>query len=209
MLPTVPRAYTIDAVLADPIELNSRLGTYTNFVNLLDLAALAVPAACAPTACPFGITLIAPAGRDAALASLGRVFHADTGLPLGATGYAAAAARAVPALPADEVAIAVVGAHLSGMPLNGELRALDGRLLEKSITAPTSSSMHSTRRRRNPACSGSSPAQAAAMKLELEALSAAAFGEFVSPDAAAALDRHDPTGRRPRREGILSSSPRP
>jgi allophanate hydrolase len=85
-VPTVPTAYTIAQVEADPIALNSRLGTYTNFVNLLDLCALAVPAALRADGIPFGITLIAPAGQDAALASIGRVFHADTELPLGATG---------------------------------------------------------------------------------------------------------------------------
>ena len=65
-LPTIPRAYTVDEVLADPIELNSRLGTYTNFVNLFDLCALAVPAAILPDGIPFGVTLIGRAGDDAA-----------------------------------------------------------------------------------------------------------------------------------------------
>jgi allophanate hydrolase len=87
-LPTIPRAYTIDEVLADPIELNNRLGTYTNFVNLLDLCALAVPAAMLPDGVPFGITLIGRAGSDALIAAVGRRFHADTALPLGATGRA-------------------------------------------------------------------------------------------------------------------------
>jgi allophanate hydrolase len=83
-LPTAPTAYTIAQVLADPIQLNSRLGTYTNFVNLLDLCALALPASITPVGIPFGITLIAPGGQDARLAEIGRVFHADTKLPLGA-----------------------------------------------------------------------------------------------------------------------------
>jgi allophanate hydrolase len=83
-LPTAPAAYTLQQVAADPIGLNSRLGTYTNFVNLLDLCALALPAAIGEQRVPFGITLIAPAGQDAKLASIGRVFHVDTALPLGA-----------------------------------------------------------------------------------------------------------------------------
>ena len=83
-LPTAPTAYTIAQVLADPIQLNSRLGTYTNFVNLLDLCGLAVPAAITGDAVPFGITLLAPGGQDARLAEIGRAFHADTKLPLGA-----------------------------------------------------------------------------------------------------------------------------
>jgi allophanate hydrolase len=84
VLPTVPTIYTVAQVLDDPIALNSRLGTYTDFVNLLDLCALAVPAAMRDDGVPFGITLIAPAGDDAGLASIGRAFHAATGLPLGA-----------------------------------------------------------------------------------------------------------------------------
>src|ERR1700730_10945568 len=85
-LPTIPRAYRVDEMLADPIELNSRLGTYTNFVNLLDLCALSVPAAILPGGIPFGVTLIGRAGEDAALAAVGRLFHAETELPMGATG---------------------------------------------------------------------------------------------------------------------------
>jgi allophanate hydrolase len=100
-LPTVPTVYTVEQVLADPIGLNSRLGTYTNFVNLLDLCALAVPAAMRADGTPFGITLIAPAGADAALASIGRAFHADTALPLGATGKPQPPLAAIPALAAE------------------------------------------------------------------------------------------------------------
>jgi allophanate hydrolase len=135
-LPTVPTVYTVEQVLADPIALNSRLGTYTNFVNLLDLCALSVPAAMRADGTPFGVTLIAPAGCDAALASIGRAFHADTGLPLGATGEAQPPLAAIAPRAADgEIALAVVGAHLSGMPLNRELTASGARLLEESATA--------------------------------------------------------------------------
>jgi allophanate hydrolase len=84
VLPTAPTIYSVEQVLADPIGLNSRLGTYTNFVNLLDLCGLAVPASMRPDGLPFGITLLAPAGQDAALAAIGRHFHAATKLPLGA-----------------------------------------------------------------------------------------------------------------------------
>ena len=84
-LPTIPHAYTVKEVLADPVELNSRLGTYTNFVNLLDLCAVAVPAAMLPGGLPFGVTLIGRAGDDARIAAIARAFHADTALALGAT----------------------------------------------------------------------------------------------------------------------------
>ena len=86
---------------------------------------------------PFGITLLAPGGADARLAEIGRVFHADTALPLGALKEPQPALTPTSKSPADgEAAVAVVGAHLSGLPLNGELRALGGRLLETAKTAP-------------------------------------------------------------------------
>jgi allophanate hydrolase len=136
VLPTAPTTYTVAQVLANPIELNSRLGTYTNFVNLLDLCGLALPASLNDDGTPFGITLLAPSGQDARLASLGRVFHADTGLSLGALGLAQPQLAPLDnGLRNGEVAIAVVGAHLSGMALNGELKALDGRLLRATTTA--------------------------------------------------------------------------
>jgi allophanate hydrolase len=85
-LPTAPTLYTIEQILADPVELNSRLGIYTNFANMLDLCGLAVPAALHVNNRPFGITLMAPGGNDGILAAVGRLFHADTALPLGALG---------------------------------------------------------------------------------------------------------------------------
>src|SRR5262249_55520760 len=131
VLPTAPTAYSTAQVLANPIELNSRLGTYTNFVNLLDLCGLAVPAAMRPDGIPFGITLLAPAGHDAQLANVGRVFHADTKLKMGSKDVTPPPLASLPTRAGDgEIAIAVVGAHLSGMALNGELQALGGRLLE-------------------------------------------------------------------------------
>jgi allophanate hydrolase len=84
VLPTAPTIYTCEQVLADPIRLNSRLGTYTNFVNLLDLCAAAVPAALHGDGTPFGITFITPGGQDALAASLAKAFHALTGVAPGA-----------------------------------------------------------------------------------------------------------------------------
>ena len=137
VVPTTPTIYTVEQVLADPIHLNSRLGTYTNFVNLLDLCALAVPASMRPDGAPFGVTLLAPAGEDAALAAIGRQFHHSTGLPLGALKYPQPPLAKLPAVPATgEIGIAVVGAHLSGMPLNGELHSAGGRLVARTKTAP-------------------------------------------------------------------------
>jgi allophanate hydrolase len=182
VLPTMPTAYTVAQVTADPIGLNSRLGTYTNFVNLLDLCGLAVPAAMHANGTPFGITLLAPAGEDAALAALGREFHADTGLPLGATGRAQPPLNPVSRLTADgEIALAVVGAHLSGMALNGELKSFGARFLERTATAADY---------RLFALAGTAPpkpgllrvgaGKGAAIELEIWAMSAEKFGAFVA-----------------------------
>jgi allophanate hydrolase len=182
VLPTAPTIYTVEQVLADPIGLNSRLGTYTNFVNLLDMCGLAVPASMRPDGIPFGVTLLAPAGEDAALAAIGREFHHASGLPLGALKKPQPPLTPTPAEPSKaEVAIAVVGAHLSGMPLNSELRAVGGRLLERTATAP---------HYRLYALSGTKPAKpgllrvkngaGASIEVEVWALSESAFGRFVA-----------------------------
>ncbi|MBX3536644.1 MAG: allophanate hydrolase [Chelatococcus sp.] len=135
MVPTAPRPVTLAEMTADPIGANSLLGRYTNFVNLLDLCALAVPASLAADGTASGATFIAPNGHDAALAGIGSAFHAASALPLGATGapYLAAAALPAAALP-GMVEIGVVGAHLSGMPLNGELTRLGGSFLRATTT---------------------------------------------------------------------------
>jgi len=181
VLPTAPTVYSTAQVLANPIELNSRLGTYTNFVNLLDLCALAVPAAIRPDDIPFGITLLAPPGQDARLASIGRVFQADTKLTLGA--------RSVPqppladlsaSLSGDEIAIAVVGAHLSGMVLNGELKTLGGRLLEATVTAPDYRLYALDTVPPKPGMLRVEAGTGASIELEIWALRAASFGKFVA-----------------------------
>jgi len=181
VLPTAPTAYSTAQVLANPIELNSRLGTYTNFVNLLDLCGLALPAAMRPDGIPFGITLLAPAGHDAQLASIGRAFHADTKLTMGANGLTQPPLAAPSTgLVGDEIAIAVVGAHLSGMALNGELQALNGRLLEATTTAPDYKLYALDTTPPKPGMLRVDAGTGTAIKLELWALSAAAFGKFVA-----------------------------
>ena len=181
VLPTAPTAYSTAQVLANPIELNSRLGTYTNFVNLLDLCGLALPASMRADGIPFGITLLAPAGRDAELASIGRAFHADTKLKMGAKGLTQPPLVAPSSkLNGDEIAIAVVGAHLSGMALNGELQALNGRLLEATATAPDYKLYALDTTPPKPGMLRIDPGKGTAIKLELWALSAAAFGKFVA-----------------------------
>jgi allophanate hydrolase len=181
VLPTAPTAYSTAQVLANPIELNSRLGTYTNFVNLLDLCGLALPAAMRADGIPFGITLLAPAGHDAQLASIGRVFHADTNLKMGSKGLTQPPLPALPSgVSGDEIAIAVVGAHLSGMALNGELKALGGRLIEEAATAPDYTLYALSTTPPKPGMLRVEAGKGYQIELELWALSAAAFGKFVA-----------------------------
>jgi allophanate hydrolase len=136
MVPTAPTHPDFAQVRADPLGVNAALGTYTNFVNLLGWSALAVPAGSTAGGLPFGVTFIGPAQADAALAAWGRRWAQALDLPLGATGQrrpAAAPCRepaTEPALP-----IAVVGAHLSGLPLNGQLLERGARLLRATTTA--------------------------------------------------------------------------
>ncbi|MFT8242634.1 allophanate hydrolase [Roseomonas sp. BN140053] len=137
VVPTIPRPRTTADLAADPIGPNSELGTYTNFVNLLDLCALAVPGAFRPDGLPAGITLIAPSGRDALLAAAGAALHAAAGERLGASTAPVppAPSAAAAALP-GEIELVVVGAHLSGMPLNDELTSRGARFLRAVDTAP-------------------------------------------------------------------------
>jgi allophanate hydrolase len=137
LVPTAPTHYRIDQMLANPVELNRNLGAYTNFVNLLDYAAISVPSAIRPDGLPFGITLIGPCGSDWQLAELGQRYHHCTGLLQGATREPLPAPQPLAGLmPAPTVKVAVVGAHLSGMPLNGQLTDRDAVLVGRSETAP-------------------------------------------------------------------------
>jgi allophanate hydrolase len=136
--PTLPRPYTRAQVLADPVARNTRLGHYTNHVNLLDLCALAVPAGFLASGLPFGVTLQAPAGHDSALLALGDRLHRALNETLGASGLPLAG---TPPLIDDSQGearfpIAVCGGHMQGLPLNGELTGLGGRLRERTHTAP-------------------------------------------------------------------------
>jgi len=142
MTPTAATIFEVAAVEADPIELNSRLGYYSNFVNLLDLAAVAVPAGFRKDGLPFGITLVGPRSTDRSLLELASGLHRAAVDTLGATRW-----TFPPAPPAagddsrgddseEILALAVCGAHMQGLPLNYQLRAGGGRLLRKVRTAP-------------------------------------------------------------------------
>ena len=128
VLPTTGTIYTHDEVEADPIRLNTNLGYYTNFVNLLDLAAVAVPAGFRSTGLPFGLSVIGPAFCDEALLALADRFHqTQTGRP--------GPEVEVGVAPPDCIAVAVVGAHLTGQPLNWQLTERGARHIKTCRTA--------------------------------------------------------------------------
>jgi allophanate hydrolase len=133
LVPTAGTIYTVDQLEADPVALNSNLGTYTNFTNLLDLSAIAVPNGFGPLGLPLGVTFIAPAFHDRALADLGARWQAATGLKLGATGAGCPPPR-TKLTPAAGIRIAVVGGHMEGLPLNHELLDLGARKLAATRT---------------------------------------------------------------------------
>jgi allophanate hydrolase len=136
--PSAPTIYTLAEIAADPITLNSRLGTYTNFVNLLDMSGLAVPAGFRADGLPFGVTLLAEAFRDRALCELGERLQRAYGLQLGATGCSLPPiVEPVPAPTRSPgtVRLVVCGAHMSGLALNRELTDRGALLLRRCRTA--------------------------------------------------------------------------
>ena len=185
-VPTAPTHLRTADVEADPIRLNSRLGTYTNFVNLLDWSALALPAGFRTDGLPFGITFIAPAWSDLALCELGERWQRHFACPRGATGRPLGAQPVSQAQPPAKrepapghVRLAVVGAHLTGMPLNRELTDRQAVLVERATTSAAY---------RLYALAGTVPPKpglaraegGAPIDVELWDMPAAAFGSFVA-----------------------------
>jgi allophanate hydrolase len=134
LTPTAGTIYRIDEMEADPIRLNANLGYYTNFMNLLDLAATAVPAGFQRDGLPFGVTLVAQQ-QDGPLLHLASRMHQALGGKLGASGHVLPPAERLGLLPDGQVRVAVVGAHLSGLPLNPQLTACNARLVDLTQTA--------------------------------------------------------------------------
>ncbi|WP_431703260.1 allophanate hydrolase [Pseudomonas sp. BR20] len=136
LVPTSPTLRTLAEMAEEPVRYNSQFGYYTNFTNLADLSALALPAGLRADGLPSGITLLAPAWHDTALAHLGKRWQASLELPLGATQRSLPAPSA-PAQAPGCVRVAVVGAHLTGMPLNVQLTRRNAVLVEQTLTADT------------------------------------------------------------------------
>ncbi|WP_319518485.1 allophanate hydrolase [uncultured Martelella sp.] len=135
-VPTIPTFYSRADLEADPVTPNSNLGTYTNFVNLLDMCGLAIPLPQRTDGRPGGVTLLAKSGEDALLASLSAPLEMAGERSLGATGWSRPERQKTNALPPHYVKLAVCGAHLSGLPLNHQLTDRNAFLLRETVSAP-------------------------------------------------------------------------
>ncbi|AMV44514.1 allophanate hydrolase [Paraburkholderia caribensis] len=135
LTPSIPRAVTLDELERDPIGLNSLLGYYTNFMNLLDYAAVATPAGFMRNGLPWGVTLFGRGFTDQYLLSVADALHRKLNVPLigGAQQDANAPSNAARH---DRMKLVVCGAHLQGLALNGQLIARGARLVEKTASAP-------------------------------------------------------------------------
>jgi allophanate hydrolase len=146
LTPTAGTTYTVRQMEDDPVRLNSNLGYYTNFVNLLNLSAIAVPAGFQSDGLPFGVTLFAQEFSEARLLALAARLHRVTSSTVGATGIALCACEGVAGAEPDSAAsvpmngayvdVAVCGAHMSGLPLNPQLTERGAQLLKRTASAP-------------------------------------------------------------------------
>jgi allophanate hydrolase len=184
LLPTTPCHPTIEAVLADPIGQNSELGRFTNFLNLMDLAGVAVPAGFTRSGLPFGVSVVGPALSDRSLLRFADAMHRSLPATVGSTGFPLTPPGERPTAlhgAQREVLLAVAGAHLSGLPLNAELTSRGARLVGTAKTAAEY---------RFYALSGTSPAKPGLVRspgfagpgidVELWTLGREAFGAFVA-----------------------------
>ncbi len=140
LMPTTTAVFSLAHMAAEPIAANAALGRLTTFVNLLDMAAVAVPSGTASSGLPFGVTVLASAGADARILELAGAIEEASPRVLGATGWAPTVGddpREPAAEARRELDIAVVGAHLEGLPLHGDLVATGATLVARTATAPT------------------------------------------------------------------------
>jgi allophanate hydrolase len=177
LLPTTTRMFTVAAMEADPVALNAKLGLYTNFVNFMDLAGIALPAGFGADGLPFGVTLVGPCFSEDALAALADELHAALGA---GAGKSKAIAQSVLAPPAPETTLVVAGAHLSGMVLNHELLALGGRLVAATTTAADYKLFALATTPPKPGLVRAPGFAGGGIAVEVWALSAENFGRFVA-----------------------------
>jgi allophanate hydrolase len=170
LTPTAGTIYTVAQVEADPIRLNSNLGYYTNYLNLLDLCGIAVPAGLLPNGLPWGVTLVAPAFYDDRMLRLGARFLGEAPPP-----------RALPAT-GPTTKLAVCGAHLSGLPLNSQLTSLGATLVRATRTAPGYKlyALPNTTPPKPGLVRVSASECGASIEVEVWELTTAAFGRFVA-----------------------------
>ena len=180
LVPTAPTAPTIEAVNADPVALNSQLGTYTNFVNLADMSALAIPAGFRDDGLPFGVTLITGAWKDTELQRLACQWLNAHPTPLGATGNDRPEEAPGAAISTPTIKVAVVGAHLSGMPLNTQLSERYAVLLEQTTTSANYRlfALPNTTPPK-PGLKRAAPGEGREIIVEVWEMPASAFGSFV------------------------------
>ena len=165
MVPGAPTIYTIEQLEANPVELNARLGLYTNFANLLDMAAVTAPAGKRSDGIPFGVTLLGPAFTDRGLAALASRFNGE------------------PEVKAKQqtIRVAVVGAHLTGMPLNHQLTSRGARLVRGTRTAPAYKLFSLNEQTPpKPGLVRTENGHGARIEVEVWELDAAGFGAFVA-----------------------------
>jgi len=172
LLPTAPTIYTIAQLQADPVTLNTNMGIYTNFVNLLDMSALAIPACYRANGTGFGVTLIGPAWADDALIEVAASFQEVQDMAdkpdLDTTPHTA------------DIQLAVVGAHLHGMPLHFQLEERHARLVRKAKTAPAYRLFAMETVPPKPALIHVGEAEGASLELEIYEMDFASFGSFVA-----------------------------
>lgn len=135
LTPTAPTNYLIDDVLVDPVQLNSNMGYYTNYMNLLDLSGTAIPAGFTSQGLAFGVTMVAPAMHDQALLSYAHQWQVMRDQSVGALGVKPALPEAPSVKRKECINVAVCGAHLSGMPLNWQLTDRGAVLIETTTTS--------------------------------------------------------------------------
>jgi len=180
LTPTVATIYTIEEIQQNPIGLNSNLGYYTNYMNLLDCAAVSVPVGYLDNGLPWGVTLVDVAMQDRKLLSYAAKWQQAASLPMGASDEPSSISAAAVSLPARDIPVVVCGAHLDGLPLNWQLRERGASLLEKTYT---------TKSYRMYALEGDAvkrpglvrnPARGESLEVEIWSVPATEFGSFVA-----------------------------